>query len=206
MDLNELIIDRKYGTLYDVLVKQKNLYLDIILFAFSILFMAAMANLQIPLWPVPITMQTFGVFTIAFFFGSRKGLLAMLGYIAAGAAGLGVFASFKSGLGIITGATGGYIIGFLVCVFVVGRLIELGYGRSGKSIFLCMVLGNLIIYAFGLVGLKLFLGEIGLWELLMAGLIPFLIGDTLKILAAMALFPYLWKGRTREKEAGTAKH
>ena len=158
------------------------------------LFMAAMANIQIPLWPVPITMQTFGIFTIAFFFGSRKGLVATLSYVLAGIAGFGVFASFKSGLSVITGATGGYIIGFLVCVFVVGRLIEKGYGRSKTSIFICMAIGNLIIYAFGLVGLKLFFGSMGLWELLMAGLLPFLIGDTLKIIVAIAMFPYVWKG------------
>ena len=57
-----------------------------------------------------------------------------------------------------------------------------------------MIIGNIIIYAFGLVGLKLYLGQITLLKLLMAGLIPFLIGDFLKILGAVALFPYLWKG------------
>ena len=57
-----------------------------------------------------------------------------------------------------------------------------------------MVIGNVIIYAFGLIGLKVYLGEIGLFKLLMAGLIPFLIGDSIKIAGAVALFPYLWKG------------
>jgi biotin transport system substrate-specific component len=118
----------------------------------------------------------------------------MLGYVLVGIAGLGVFAGYKSGLATIMGPTGGYIIGFLVCVFVVGLLIERGYGRTKKSVLLCMVIGNVIIYAFGLVGLKIFLGDISLWALLMAGLIPFLIGDVLKILAAVGLFPYLWKG------------
>jgi biotin transport system substrate-specific component len=197
MELNKtvhgLFFEREYGSLQDILLKQKNIFTDMVTIAFSVVFMAAMANIQIPLWPVPITMQTFGIFTLAFFFGSRKGVVAVLAYILAGIAGLGVFASFKSGLGVITGATGGYIIGFIFCVFIVGRLIEKGYGRNWKSIFAIMVVGNIVIYACGLAGLKLFLGNIGLYELLMAGLIPFLVGDTLKILAAMALYPHLWK-------------
>jgi biotin transport system substrate-specific component len=187
----------RYGTIYDILFKQKNLLVDIYMVALSVVFMALMANIRIPLWPVPITMQTFGVFLVAFFFGSRKGVVAMLSYVLAGIAGFGVFAGFNSGLGAIMGPTGGYILGFLACVFVVGWMIERGYGRTKESVFLCMVIGNVLIYAFGLTGLGLFLGDVGLWKLLMAGLIPFLVGDALKIVAAVALFPYLWKRSER---------
>ncbi|MBW2999740.1 biotin transporter BioY, partial [Candidatus Woesearchaeota archaeon] len=105
-----------YKTIYDILFKHKNIFIDIFMIALSVVFMAIMANIRIPLWPVPITMQTFGVFLVAFFFGSKKGLLAMLGYVLAGIAGLGVFAGYKSGLATMMGPTGGYIIGFLVCV------------------------------------------------------------------------------------------
>ncbi len=160
----------------------------------SVVMMAAFANIRIPLWPVPITMQTFGVFLVAFFFGSKKGLVSMFAYVLAGIAGLGVFAGYKAGMATLLGPTGGYILGFLAAVFVVGYMIEKGYGRTKKSVFKCMVIGNLIIYAFGLMGLKIFLGSITLWKLLMAGMIPFLIGDLIKIGAAVALFPYLWKG------------
>lgn len=185
--------ESEYKTIYDILFKQKNIFIDASMFALSVVFMAGMANIMIPLWPVPITMQTFGIFMVAFFFGSRKGLVAMLSYVLAGIAGFGVFAGYNAGPAAIMGPTGGYIIGFLACAFVVGLMIERGYGRTKKSVLLCMVIGNVIIYAFGLVGLKLFLGDIGLWALLMAGMIPFLVGDALKIIAAVALFPYLWK-------------
>ena len=185
--------ESEYKTIYDILFKQRNIFIDASMIAFSVVFMAVMANIRIPLWPVPITMQTFGIFSIAFFFGSRKGLVAMLGYVLAGIVGFGVFAGYKSGVAAIMGPTGGYILGFLACAFVIGLMIERGYGRTKKSVLLCMVIGNVIIYAFGLVGLRLFLGDIGLWELLMAGLIPFLVGDALKMLAAVGLFPYLWK-------------
>jgi len=191
---NQIGLETEYKTIYDILFKQKNIFIDASMFALSVVFMAAMANIMIPLWPVPITLQTFGVFIVAFFFGSRKGLVAMLSYVLAGIAGFGVFAGFKAGPAAIIGPTGGYILGFLACVFVVGLMIERGYGRTKKSVLLCMVIGNAIIYAFGLVGLRLFLGDVGLWELLMAGLIPFLVGDALKMVAAVGLFPYLWKG------------
>lgn len=160
----------------------------------SVAFLGIMANIRIPLWPVPITMQTFGVFAIAFFFGSRKGFLSILAYILFGVIGFGVFAGYKSGMAAILGPTGGYIVGFLGAVFIVGYMIERGYGRTKKSVLLCMVIGNLIIYVFGLIGLRLYFVDFSLWKILSVGLIPFLIGDFLKIVGAVALFPYLWKG------------
>ena len=184
----------EYETKYDMLFKQKNIFIDAFMLLVSVVFLAGMSQLRIPLWPVPITMQTFGLFVIAFLFGSKKGALSILAYVLAGIVGFGVFAGHKSGIAAIMGPTGGYILGFLVCVYVVGLMIEKGHGRTKKSIVLCIVIGNVIIYTFGLIGLRLYLGNIGLWKILMAGLIPFLIGDALKILAAIGLFPYLWKG------------
>ncbi|MFC1704813.1 biotin transporter BioY, partial [Nanoarchaeota archaeon] len=101
---------------------------------------------------------------------------------------------YKSGMAVLLGPTSGYIIGMLFAAFFVGRMIENGYGRTKKSVLLCMTVGTVIIYVFGLIGLRFYLGNIGLWKILMAGLIPFLIGDAIKILAAVGLFPYLWKG------------
>lgn len=181
-------------TIYEILFKQRNLLIDSFMVLVSVVFLAGMAQIRVPLWPVPITMQTFGLFAIAFFFGSKKGAISILAYVLAGIVGFGVFAGQKSGLAAITGPTGGYILGFLACVYVVGKMIENGHGRTKKSVLLVMVIGNLIIYTFGLIGLRLYLGNIGLWKILMAGLIPFLIGDAIKILAAVGLFPYLWKG------------
>ncbi len=181
-------------TLYKILFKHRNLFIDSFMILASILFMALMANIRVPLWPVPITMQTFGVFVLAFFFGSKKGALSMLAYVLAGAVGFGVFAGYKSGMAALLGPTGGYLVGMVAAAFFVGMMIEYGYGRTKKSVLLCMTVGSLLIYSFGLFGLRLYLGNIGLWKLLMAGLIPFLIGDAIKILAAVGLFPYLWKG------------
>ncbi len=184
----------KYKTLYELYFKYRNVFTDVFMVGLSIVFMAITANIRIPLWPVPITMQTFGVFLVAFFFGSRKGLLSILAYILAGIVGFGVFAGYKSGMTALMGPTGGYIIGFLGAVFIVGYMIEGGYGRSKKSVLLCMVVGNLIIYLFGLIWLRLYFADFSWLKILGVGLFPFLIGDFLKILGAVALFPYLWKG------------
>lgn len=187
----------KYKTWYEIIFRQRNVFLDIFMVLFSVVFLGVMANIRIPLWPVPITMQTFGVFLIAFFFGSRKGFLSILAYVLAGVVGFGVFTGYKSGMAALIGPTGGYLIGFLFMAFFVGLMIEKGYGRTKKSVLLCMVVGEIILYTFGLTGLWLFLGRVGLWKVLMLGLFPFVVGDALKIIGAVALFPYLWKGSER---------
>lgn len=184
----------KHKTLYELYFKYRNIFLDIFMILFSVVFLAIMANIRIPLWPVPITMQTFGVFLIAFFFGSKKGLLSILAYILFGVIGFGVFAGYKSGMAAILGPTGGYIVGFLGAAFIVGYMIEKGYGRTKKSVLLCMVIGNLIIYLFGLIGLRLYFVDFSLLKILSVGLFPFLIGDAIKIIGAVGLFPYLWRG------------
>jgi len=184
----------KNKTLYELYFNSRNVFLDIFMVLVSVVFLGIMANIRIPLWPVPITMQTFGVFLVAFFFGSRKGLLSILAYILAGIVGFGVFSGGASGISALMGPTGGYILGFLATVFVVGYMIEKGYGRSRRSVLLCMVVGNLLIYVFGVIGLRFYFAEFTWWKIMMVGVIPFLIGDLIKIIGAVALFPYLWKG------------
>ncbi len=183
----------KNKTIYELIFRQENIFTDIFYVGIAVITLAIFSNLQIPLWPVPITMQTFGIFLIAFFFGSRKGFLTILAYILVGISGFGIFASYKSGLSAILGPTGGYIIGFLAAVYVVGYLIERGHGRTKKSIFLCLIIGNIIIYFIGLIGLWNYFPAEGFITILKWGLFPFLIGDLVKIGAAMALFPLLWK-------------
>ena len=184
----------KNKTMYELIFKQRNVFLDIGMILVSVVLLGIMANIRIPLWPVPITMQTFGVFAIAFFFGSRKGALSILAYVLAGALGFGVFAGYSSGMAEIMGPSGGYILGFLFMAFFVGLAIEKGHGRTRKSMWAVMLIGEAILYLFGLAVLWLNFPTWSLWQVLMAGLIPFIIGDVLKIAGAAVLFPYLWKG------------
>lgn len=182
--------------MYEMLFRQRTIFLDVSMILLSVIFLGVLANFYIPLWPVPITGQTFGVFLIAFFFGSRKGVVSIVLYVLAGIIGFGVFAQHSSGISIIVGPTGGYIFGFLAAVFIVGYMIEKGFGRTKKSVLGVMALGNIIIYIFGLIGLWMYFGfgNVGLFKVLTMGLFPFLIGDAIKILTAVVLFPYLWKG------------
>ena len=194
-----MIHEVKYKTLYEAIFRQRNIFLDIAMVALSVVFLAIIAKLRIPLWPVPITMQTFGVFTIAFFFGSFRGSVSLLAYALAGLLGLSVFAGYSSGLPVFLGPSGGYIIGFIFAAFAVGYLIEKGYGRTWKSVLLVILVGELVIYAFGLPWLAAALPGLTFFGVLKAGLIPFIIGDVLKALGAVALFPYLWKGAEKIK-------
>jgi biotin transport system substrate-specific component len=107
-------------TLYETLFKQKNVFLDISMMLLAVISLAILSNIYIPLWPVPITCQTFGIFLIAFFFGSRKGTLTIGLYTLAGLLGFGVFTQNKSGLAPLMGPTVCYIVGLFITFFVIG--------------------------------------------------------------------------------------
>jgi biotin transport system substrate-specific component len=152
------------------------------------LFVALCAHISVPLYPVPITMQTFAVLLIGAAYGSRLGAATLLLYLIEGAAGLPVFSPPESA-GFVGGPTAGYIVGFILAAGLVGWLAEKGWDRNVVYTGLAMVLGNLVIYALGLAWLAKFVGA----DTFKYGLFPFLIGDGLKILLAMALLPAAWK-------------
>src|SRR5581483_9286863 len=113
------------------------------------LFVAASAQIQVPLWPVPITMQTFAVLLIGAAYGAGLGAATLALYLVEGAAGLPVFAGLSGGPHVIVGPTGGYIVGFVVAAGLVGWLAEHRWDRSVVFTGAAMVLGNLAIYALG---------------------------------------------------------
>ncbi len=150
-------------------------------------FVALLAQAQIPLQPVPVTLQTFGVLLIGAALGSRRGALTMLAYAIEGAAGLPVFAGGTSGIAKIVGPTGGYIIGFIFAGLLVGWLAERGWDRTPWMMALAMIAGNLVIYSFGASWLAYWLHSFSL--ALHFGVYPFLIGDLLKVIAAAIALP-----------------
>ena len=115
----------------------------------------------------------------------------MLAYIAQGTAGLPFFAGGASGFGILTGATAGYLAGFIVAVYVVGLLAERGMERSFRTSVIPFLVGTIIIYAFGVTWLSIVLHSVA--KALAGGLLPFLIGDAIKLFAAAAVLPSAWK-------------
>ncbi|RAQ96589.1 biotin transporter BioY [Thermogemmatispora tikiterensis] len=157
-------------------------------------FMALCARFSIYIsWitPVPITLQTLGVLLTGAVLGSRRGALALLAYLAEGATGLPVFAGGAGGVAVLLGYTGGYLWSYPLAAWVTGWLCERGLDRRYLTAALAMLPGSLIIYAVGVPWLALVL-HLGPAQALLLGMVPFLVGDTLKLLLAAALLPSAW--------------
>lgn len=155
----------------------------------------ACALIAIPIGPVPIVLQNFFVFLTGLLMGPRWGLASVAVYLLAGACGLPVFSGGTGGIARFVGPTGGYLIGYLPAVFVIGRICEKGRQRRGVDL-LAVVCGALIVYACGIPWLKILTGMS--WGKTVAlGMLPFLPGDALKIAAvvpvALTLRPIISK-------------
>ena len=151
---------------------------------------AIAAQIQIPMWPVPMTMQTLAVLLVGAALGAKRGALSLGLYLSLGAAGLPVFASAKSLTGVIP--TAGYLVGFVAAAALVGYLATKGFSSSPVKVALSFALGSIVIYGFGVTGLMVALG-LDFTSAIAAGVIPFLIGDVVKAAAASALLPLAWK-------------
>ena len=149
-----------------------------ILLASWIIGVSAQLSFDLPFSPVPITGQTIIVLLIGALLGKNRGAAAVGLYLTQGAVGLPVFAGGKSGFAVLVGPTGGYLFGFLAAAYVVGCLTELRYDRSILYTAISLLVGNTIIYAFGLIWLVRFVGES---QVLSVGLYPFILGDSIKI-------------------------
>jgi biotin transport system substrate-specific component len=146
---------------------------------------AAGAYLAIPIGPVPIVLQNLFVMLAGLLLGSRWGLAAVGVYLLAGALGFPVFAGGAGGIGRILGPTGGYLVGYLPVVCLIGFIAERAKGRIHWDV-LAMILGTAVLYGCGVSWLKVVTGMA--WSKAMAaGMIPFLPGDVLKIIAAVPI-------------------
>lgn len=164
-------------------MKTKNLILFGIFAALTAV--CSMVSIPLPFTPVPINLATLSVFLAGGLLGSKGGAMSQTVYVLLGAIGLPVFHNFSGGIGVIAGPTGGYIIGYIVAAFVIGLLIEkIGYSYTkaplamATGLFFCYLLGTLWFMG---------LTKMGLVEALMLCVVPFLIGDAIKIVAAVLL-------------------
>ena len=165
----------------------------VIVFAGSLLLTLS-AKLSIPFPLVPMTLQTLVVLCLGMLLGPRLGVAAVLAYLAQGAIGLPVFAGTPEkgiGLAYMLQHTGGYLIGYVFAAYAVGKLAQRHWDRSILTTIAAMLIGNAVIYIFGLLWLGTLIG----WDkpVLAFGLTPFLLGDLAKILIAAAILPSLWK-------------
>jgi biotin transport system substrate-specific component len=165
---------------------------DLALVAGGSLLVAALAQVRIPLpfTPVPLTGQTLGVLLVGAALGSWRGAASLALYLAWGLLGLPVFTGGGSGLAHLAGATGGYLIGFILAAFVVGSLCERKLDRRWTTALLPFLAGEAIIYLFGVTWLAGFTGISGA---LAAGLWPFLPGDAVKLVLAALALPAAWR-------------
>lgn len=162
------------------------------------LFVALCAQIRIPIpfSPVPITAQTLGVLLVGSLLGSRPGMMSLLLYVLLGGIGMPFFAGGESGWQYVQGATFGYLLAFPLAAWLTGWLAERGWDRSPVTTMLSMLLGNIVIYTLGVAWLATL---IGVQAALLAGLVPFILGDIVKIGLAGVALPSGWRLLGKEK-------
>lgn len=167
---------------------------ELILIGAVVAFTALMAQLVIPLpgSPVPVTGQTLAVLLSAAAVGPLRGVVGQAVYVFVGVAGLPVFASQAHGYHVLVGATGGYLIGFVLVSALVGFAARRGLDR--RPIYFCavFVVATALIYVPGVTWLA-YAGHMSAGAAISFGLTPFLVGDALKAVVAAALLPTAWR-------------
>ena len=150
--------------------------------------MAATAGVSIPLGSLPsVSLQTIFVFMAALLLGARLGSLSMIVYVAMGIIGLPVFSNFRGGFDVITGQSGGFIIGFIFSAYLVGFMKNVNFlNKKIWYLFSVLVIGNTVIYMFGASYIAYLLNT-GFFTTL-ATFSPYIIGDILKILVVLYVY------------------
>ncbi|MDG6896692.1 biotin transporter BioY [Actinobacillus delphinicola] len=145
------------------------------------LFIALLAQVSIPLQPVPITGQTLGVTIVGFAFGKRAGVASVALYLLEGAIGLPVFANGSSGIAAFFGPTGGYLYGFLATAYILGYFSDKGILNYPMAAFFIAIIASATTFVFGLFQLSFFVPADKVLEY---GFTPFIAGGLLKALIA----------------------
>ena len=147
--------------------------------------LALSAHIQVPFWPVKLSMQTFVVLAIGIAYGSRLGGVTIVAYLSEGALGLPVFQS-GAGIAYIVGPTGGFLLGFVLATVVIGYCTERGMLNRFPTAIAALLLAEAVIYLPGVAWLAVLFGPA---KSIAFGLTPFLTGEALKIGLALALVP-----------------
>jgi biotin transport system substrate-specific component len=154
--------------------------------------LAAQFSFRIPPIEVPFTLQTGVVLLAGGVLGANMGMASQLLYVLLGAFGLPVFAEASGGFDVLRGATGGYLVGFVVSAFVAGRLAERRHDRQFVTGIGAFTLGTLVIYVFGVIGLMVNL-DMAIGQAIANGVVPFVFWDILKALVAGLFLTGAWK-------------
>jgi biotin transport system substrate-specific component len=163
-----------------------------VLFVAALTAAAAQISVPLPFTAVPFTFQPMVVLLGGLALGAKLGMTSQLVYLAAGIAGLPVFAASATlppGLLRLIGPTGGYLVAYPLAALLVGYLAELGFDRWYVTSVIAMLAGLAVVYAFGVTWLSVSLGFGGA---LTAGVSPFIAADIVKVAAAAGILPGLW--------------
>jgi biotin transport system substrate-specific component len=177
----------------------RSLATDLVLIGAGAVLTGVLAQVVIPLQPVPITGQTLAVILVGSTLGALRGALSMVLYLALGAVGLPWFSDASSGWGVVAGPTGGYIVGFIAAAAVTGWLAQRSWDRRVVGAFVSMSAGTLVTFAVGLPWLAASLG-LTFEQTLAGGLYPFLIGGVIKAMLAAGILPLAWKLSSRKDD------
>ena len=150
-------------------------------------FLGAYLRVYLPFTPIPVTLQTFFVLLSGAILGKKLGAISQAGYIVLGSLGLPIFAGATGGILYLLGPTGGYLIGFIAASYITGRMISVKKELSFKWIILAMLTGLSVIYLLGVSWLS-FVTKIDFSEAFVLGVLPFIPGAVLKLLAAAFIF------------------
>ncbi|MFA8442814.1 biotin transporter BioY [Yoonia sp.] len=189
--LNDKVLTEAFGPATGTALRVKQVAMVVL----GIMALAILAKVKVPMWPVPITMGTFAVLTIGATYGPRLGLATILGYLIVGALGFDVFAGSTAetaGLTYMMGGTGGYLVGYVLATLALGFAARAGWDRSVLMMAGALLVANALIYLPGVAWLSVLYGNSLTWAV-EVGLVPFLIGDALKLGLAALLVPGLWK-------------
>ncbi len=162
-------------------------YLNVALVLIGTLLLAISAKVQVPFWPVPMTMQTFVVFLIGTTYSIRLSFITLIIYLFEGALGLPVFAS-GGGIAYLSGPTAGYLYGMTISAVLISYLANKGFTLTYVKTIITLLLASIIIFAFGII----YLGSIiGYEKAIQVGLLPFIPSEIFKIALAVAIIPTL---------------
>lgn len=187
------------GSLLDVVSAHSDLSVPIraasVLFVTVLTIIAAQVSIPLPFTPVPFTLQPMIVLLGAAALGSRLGMSAQVLYLAAGLAGLPVFAAsaLPQGFARLLGPTGGYLMSYPFAALVTGYLAERGLDRRYLTSVVAMLAGLATIFAFGIAWLAWGAPHVGLSAAVASGLVPFLPADLFKVFVAATVLPAAWK-------------
>jgi len=167
---------------------------NVVLIATGAAFLAVLTQVRVILGftPVPLTGQTFGVLVLGGAFGPARGAMSVVVYLAVGLLGAPVFTEGGSGIDYLFGATGGYLVGFAAAAAIAGWFARRRFDRRLGTAVVMMVASSAVIYGFGVVGLMLATGA-DLPRALELGVVPFLLTDVLKAVAAAVVLPVAWR-------------